>query len=135
MAVIVGNSEKTQYQMNVQKGNNNNIYLGDSAMVKAADKPIKKVMEAAGNIVDSTANVINAPVLWLKDMQSNWLTYLILIAIILVTISFLYCVIRSRCSPSRNTYSIDRIIEVATGIANKKQEIQIPISNTTSNSS
>ena len=135
MALIIGNSERSKYVMTVNNGSNNNINLGDSAIVKMADKPVKTAMKAASKIVESGADFISAPALWLKGMQENWLTYMILIAIILTTITFLYCVIRSCFATKRNAWPINYLIEIATAIVNKNHLAQAQISNSTSTSS
>ncbi|CAF4797395.1 unnamed protein product, partial [Rotaria socialis] len=86
-----GSSTKTLIQQHVKEGGNAKIILGDTALSKAADTPVQTALKAAGKAIDSGSDLIAVPALWLKDMQKNWLIYMILPAIILLTIAFLYC--------------------------------------------
>ena len=124
-----------KYTLVVNNGSYNNINLGDSTISKMSDKRVNTAFKAAGKIVESGADLISAPVTWLKDMQQNWLVYMILIAIILITTAFLYCAVRSFFSTKRSGCSANSLIEMVTAVANRNQRMQIPISNSTPNSS
>ncbi|CAF4425167.1 unnamed protein product, partial [Rotaria magnacalcarata] len=75
----------------VKEGGNAKLILGDTALFKAADTPVQTALKAAGKAIESGSDLIAAPALWLKDMQKNWLMYMIIAAIILLIIAFLYC--------------------------------------------
>jgi hypothetical protein len=122
-----GSSTKTLIKQHVQEGGNGAIALGDSALFKAVDTPVQKALKAAGKVIESGSDIITAPALWLKDMQKNWLTYMVVAAIILVTIAFLYCAIRSYFSRKGNNSSIGNLIQLASMFANKNDKVQGPL--------
>jgi hypothetical protein len=129
MAVQAGNV-KILYKQNIKYGSNNGINLGDSALPKVNDTPVHTAFKAAGKIIESGADLIAAPVVWLKDMQKNWLTYMIIVAIILLSIAFLYCVIRSYFGRKQNNWSVGNLIELASMFTNKTAALQtqLPLS-------
>ena len=55
---------------------------------------MNSVGDTASKVIESGGDIATAPVTWLKDMQQNWLMYMIAVAVILSTITFLYCVLR-----------------------------------------
>ncbi|CAF4138186.1 unnamed protein product [Adineta steineri] len=93
MAILIG--DKNQYEQKNNNGSNNNINIGDSALPKVHDNPLKTAVKSANRIMESGTDIITAPAVWLKDMQKNWLSYMVVLAVILITITFLYCTIRS----------------------------------------
>ncbi|CAF3474215.1 unnamed protein product [Rotaria socialis] len=132
--VVINNnpSTKTLIQQHVKEGGNAKIILGDTALSKAADTPVQTALKAAGKAIDSGSDLIAVPALWLKDMQKNWLIYMILPAIILLTIAFLYCAVRSYFMRRGNNSSMGNLIELASVIANKNSALQtqLPLSGT-----
>ncbi|CAF3682026.1 unnamed protein product [Rotaria socialis] len=125
-------STKTLIQQHVKEGGNAKIILGDTALSKAADTPVQTALKAAGKAIDSGSDLIAVPALWLKDMQKNWLIYMILPAIVLLTIAFLYCAVRSYFMRRGNNSSMGNLIELASVIANKNSALQtqLPLSGT-----
>ncbi|CAF5031014.1 unnamed protein product, partial [Rotaria socialis] len=79
---------------------------------------------------ESGSGLIAVPALWLKDMQKNWLMYMIFAAIILLTIAFLYCAVRSYFMRRGNNSSMGNLIELASVFANKNSALQtrLPLS-------
>ena len=55
-------------------------------------------LKVANSIMNDAADIIGMPVTWMKDMQQNWLVYVICAAIIMTCVLVLYCFIRYRCS-------------------------------------
>ncbi|CAF1506206.1 unnamed protein product [Adineta ricciae] len=88
MAFKIGNFEtKNTYSMTVGgDAKHINVHIADGAL-KANHTPVQAAMNSAGNaaskIIESGASLITAPVTWFKDMQENWLSYMIVIAIII----------------------------------------------------
>ncbi|CAF1166054.1 unnamed protein product [Rotaria sordida] len=131
MAIVVGNS-KTEYAMNIHgEGKDVKMNIGDTAIKAstdtAAQEVINKVGKTAGKIIESGGDVITAPALWLKDMQKNWLTYMILAAIILVCIVFLYCTVSYYISRKKNHWASTNLVELAKVISNKGAALQLPL--------
>ncbi|CAF1669058.1 unnamed protein product [Rotaria magnacalcarata] len=125
-----GSSTKTLIQQHVKEGGNAKIILGDTALSKATDTPVQTALKAAGKAIESGSDLIAVPALWLKDMQKNWLMYMILAAIILLTIAFLYCAVRSYFMRRGNNSSMGNLIELASVFANKNSSLQtqLPLS-------
>ncbi|CAF1482315.1 unnamed protein product [Rotaria magnacalcarata] len=119
-----GSSTKTVIQQLAKEGSNAKIILGDTALSKAADTPVQTAFKAVGKVIESGSDLIAAPAIWLKDMQNNWLIYMTLAAIILLTIAFLYCAIRSYFMRMRNNSSIGNLIELASVFASKNSLLQ-----------
>jgi hypothetical protein len=91
----IGNS-KTSVCSNIQgSGSNNQIVMGDAAFQFKPNTSVREVMNTLGKatskVIESGGDIISAPAVWLKTMQENWITYLVLIAVILGIIAFFYC--------------------------------------------
>jgi hypothetical protein len=133
MAFKIGNSE-VAYEQNVDRySNNNNIYLGDSAIPKTADTVVQKAFNTAGKVIESSGDILSAPAVWLKDMQKNWFGYMTLIAITLSAIVFIYLAFRFHWRRKTNGVSTSHLVELATAIVNKNGAGQRLSSSTTSN--
>src|SRR5437868_6883530 len=107
MAILVGTS-KTEYSMNV-KGDAKDIKIniGDTAIKAsktetAAQEVISTVGKTASKVIASGGDILSVPGAWLKDMQQNWFTYMILVAIILSCMVFLYCTVCYYCNRKKN---------------------------------
>ena len=128
MSLKIGSVENS-YQPNFDKGSSHNhIYLGDSAIPKPADTAVQKAFDTAGKVIESTGDLLTAPGRWLKDMQQNWFGYMIIVAIILSSITFLYWMLRLYCYRSRNKLSKKNFIELATTLAKANGTGQRPSS-------
>jgi hypothetical protein len=128
MSFKIGSVE-TNYQPNFDKGSSHNhIYLGDSAIPKSPDTAVQKAFDTAGKVIESTGDLLTAPGRWLKDMQQNWFGYMILLAIILSAVTFLYCMLRLYCYRNRNKLSTTNLIELATTLAKTNSPGQRPSS-------
>ncbi|CAF3498359.1 unnamed protein product [Rotaria socialis] len=77
-------STKTLIQQHVKEGGNAKIILGDTVLSKATDTPVQTALKAAGKAIESGSDLVAMPALWLKDMQKNWLMYMIIAAIIFI---------------------------------------------------
>lgn len=62
--------------------------------IKPFESSINMVSKAANNIVTTIGDTISTPAKWLKGTHNGLLTYMIIVAIILLSILILYCVIR-----------------------------------------
>ncbi|UJR18774.1 hypothetical protein I4U23_005680 [Adineta vaga] len=97
-------------------GSNNQILLGDSAVLRSNNTALRNVMDATHNtasrVLESGDDILASPAVWLKDMQENWLTYIIVAAIILSILAFFY---RSFCrfSNQQAAASNSNLIELA----------------------
>jgi hypothetical protein len=105
-----------------------NIHLGDAALKPARETAVQEVMKTVGKtaskVIEGGGDLITAPVVWLKDMQQNWLMYIVAAATILLTISFLYCVVRSYFGRNRNSRSMVNLVDLASVITTNKATLQ-----------
>ena len=135
IAFKVGNSDII-YKQDIKSGSNNNLNLGDSAIAKVKQTPVQRSFDAAAKVIEGGADILTAPAVWLKDMQQNWLSYMVVAAIILLSIAFLYCVVRSYFARKSNNLSLNNLAQLATIITNKDKVLQgqlhLPPSNSSS---
>ncbi|CAF1185595.1 unnamed protein product [Adineta steineri] len=136
MAIIIGNP-KSEYEQKIYNGSHNNINIGDSALPKMQDTPVQTAFKSANKIIESGTEIITAPALWLKDMQKNWLSSMVILSVILITITFLYCTIRSyfkrksnnsNNDNNNNNWSMGNLVKLATVFSNKNPHSQTPFS-------
>ena len=73
-----------------------NFAIGDSALSKVTDLPGQAGLNVVNKLIEDGGEFIRTPLKWIKDMQANWLIYIICAAIIFVTIIYLY-VMAQRC--------------------------------------
>ncbi len=100
------------------KGNDNNFTYVHGK--RNDDKNESNGLKMANSIMQDGADLLGTPVRWLKDMQQNWLIYVVCAAIILVCSVVLYCAIRSRCSPRKpNSSNGLNLADLATIMAMK----------------
>ncbi|CAF1185624.1 unnamed protein product [Adineta steineri] len=85
MAILIGN-QKNEIEQKINNGSNSNINLGDSALPKIHDTPVQTAFKSANKIIESGTDIITAPAVWLKDMQKNWLSYMVVLAVMLITV-------------------------------------------------
>ena len=126
-------SSKTMYKMDVDgDGKDIKMLIGDKAIEASTGTAVQKVIKAAGDtagkIIEGSGTIVTAPVVWLEHMQENWLAYMILVAVILSTITFLYCAIcsylhRKNNNSSHNLVELAKIISERSGVLN-----QLPLS-------
>ncbi|CAF1513590.1 unnamed protein product [Adineta ricciae] len=106
----------------------------DSA-AKANNTPVQTVMNSASKtaskIIESGGDLLTAPVVWFKDMQQNWIMYMVVLAVILGSIAFLYCAFLFYCNPKKNSTDQSQLIEFAKIIGNKIGATQSPLAITT----
>ena len=123
MEFKVGSSD-IHYNQNMDDGSSNSrIYIGDSAIPKPKETVVQKALNAAGNVIEGGGELLTTPVFWLKDMQKNWFGYMVIVAIILSTITFLYCVIRFYLGRNRNRASKANLFQLATVLAQKMESL------------
>lgn len=132
MAFKFGTSD-ISYDMNVQ-GNNKDVkmQIDGNTLKSSTDNAVQAVMKSAGKsaskIIEGGADIITAPAVWLKDMQQNWLIYMIVAAVIISRIAFLYCAVCSYLNRKKNNLSNNKLAELAKIISNKNGILQQPLS-------
>jgi hypothetical protein len=132
MAFKFGTSD-ISYDMNVQ-GNNKDVkmQIDGNTLKSSTDNAVQAVMKSAGKsaskIIEGGADIITAPPVWLKDMQQNWLIYMIVAAVIISSIAFLYCAVCSYLNRKKNNLSNNKLAELAKIISNKNGILQQPLS-------
>ena len=91
----IGNSNTDVDVKMSGSGSNNHISVSDLPSKHKNGTAVQDVMntvgKTAGKIIESGGDIITAPAVWLKDIQQNWLSYMIVTAIILSILAFFYC--------------------------------------------
>ena len=117
-------SHKTIFKPNVP-GSNSKVHmqLGDAALTKGDDSPGHAGMRVASNMITDGGEFIRTPLKWIKDMQANWLIYIVCAAIICLSILYLYCMIRKRLHKKQNLQSgfSSQLADLALVMANNQQ--------------
>ena len=85
---------------------------------------IRKGIKTAGNVIESGGHILAAPGNWIKSMQKNWLVYVVLAAIIMVCIVFLYCSVCYYVNRHTTNAFSSNLIELATVISNKNEALK-----------
>jgi hypothetical protein len=134
MSIKIGTSDVSNILKIGSHSGNNEVKLGDTAMAKPNETAVQKGIRAVGNVIESGSEVLTAPARWLKDIQNNWFGYMIVLAIILSTVTFLYCVVRFHLLRRRNSTSKSNLIELASVLKNThpmslKQQVAQAISS------
>ncbi|CAF0869188.1 unnamed protein product [Adineta steineri] len=115
-------------------GSNNQISVSDLPSKLKNGTAVQDVMntvgKTAGKIIESGGDIITAPAVWLKDIQQNWLTYMIVTAIILPILAFFYCSFTFYLNKKRNNMSNNNLLNFAKTISNKNgtMQNQLPLS-------
>nr|AEN94418.1 hypothetical protein [Adineta vaga] len=124
MAFKIGNTEtKNSYSMNVQgDAKDINLHIVDGA-TKGEETSIRTVMNSAGKtaskVIASTGDLLSAPAVWLKDMHQNWLSYMVVVAVIFGSAVFFYCALSLYCHRKKNSKVQSQFTELSKIIANK----------------
>jgi hypothetical protein len=106
-----------------------------NAVTGAVTGTVQKVVATAGKVIENGSDIIAAPVNWLKSIQKNWVIYLVLVAIIMVCILFLYCSIcyyvnrHTTSSFSSNLIELASVINTKNDILKQKQQLPLPVLN------
>jgi hypothetical protein len=74
-------------------------------------------LKVANSIMNDAADIVGIPVTWIKDMQQNWLAYVICAAVILTCVLVLYCCIRYRCSRPQQVPDTGSIVGMKSALA------------------
>jgi hypothetical protein len=115
---------------------NNQILVGDTALKVQNGTAVRDAIDTAGKtasrVLVSSGDILTAPSAWLSDMQKNWLTYMVVVAIILSILAFFYCSYRFYFNRKINNSSNSNLVELAKVISNKtgilQQQQQLPLS-------
>ena len=134
MSFKIGTSDVVNQLTFGSNSGHNEIRLGDKALAKQNETAVQQAIRAAGNIIESGSDILTAPARWLKDMQNNWFGYMIILAIILSTVTFLYCAVRSHLLRRRDDTSTSKLVQLATVLKNThstsvKQQVARAISS------
>lgn len=113
----IGNSN-TSIESSIEgSGSNNKILIHDLALKLKNGTVVQDVMETAGKtvnkVIESGGDIITAPAVWLKQMQENWLTYMVVAAIILSILLFFYCIFCIHLPQKKINSSSNSLIELA----------------------
>ena len=94
------------------KGNNNNVVQS----FNGSDPDVTSDgLKTANKIFRDGSDLLGAPSRWFNDMQQNWFGYIVVTAIILICVLFLYCIIRDHCSRQQKRRSdISRLVDLTT---------------------
>lgn len=87
-------SADTQYHQTAGRGGKVHFSLTDSVTSKPMETPIHTAMQTASKIISSGGDLITAPAIWLRDMQKNWVVYVVAAAVIMFSILLIYFAIR-----------------------------------------
>lgn len=124
----IGNSNTSIESSIKGSGSNNEILLGDLSLKPKNGTIVQGVMETAGKtvnrVIESGGDIITAPAVWLKDMQQNWLTYMVVAAIILSILLFFYCLFCIHLPQKKNHSSSKSLIELAKIISHPNTNLQ-----------
>ena len=118
MSFKIGTSDVVNQVNFGSHSSNNEIKLGDKALAKQNETAVQQVIRAVGNVIESGSDVVTAPGRWLKDMQNNWFGYMVILAIILSTAAFLYCVVRFYLLRRRDDAGTSQLIQLAAILKN-----------------
>ena len=99
-------SDKNIYKPSISGSNNRiNMPVADAASSKGSDSPGQAGRRVAGQLMEDGGELIRTPVRWIKDIQSNWLIYIVCATIICLSILYLYCMVRRHLGKKRNSTS------------------------------
>lgn len=71
------------------------MHMGDSALShNNKNSPGQAGLKAATKLIEDGSEFVRTPFKWIKDMQANWLIYVVCAAIICLCILGLYCAVR-----------------------------------------
>lgn len=108
----------------------------DSEAVTSVTGTIRKGFNTAGNIIESGGHILAAPGNWIKAVQKNWVTYVVLATIILVCIVILYCSVCCYMNQRTTNAFSGNLIELATVISNtnkgpkpKQEQQELSVNN------
>ena len=116
-------SHKTVFKPMVSgSGSQIHVIQGDAALAKTIDSPGQAGMKAASKLIEDGGEFIRTPFKWLKDMQANWLIYVVCAAIICLSILYAYCMARKyfACKPNVNTGFTSQLADIALKMANNR---------------
>ncbi|CAF1371211.1 unnamed protein product [Rotaria sordida] len=113
----------SKYKQTADRGSQLFVHIGETATNKPVESPVLAAFNTASKIISAAGDVITAPAVWLKEMQKNWVIYLVAAAIILLYLVFLYCVIRYYFSRSNNLATTN-LIKRAAGIDRENDILQ-----------
>jgi hypothetical protein len=70
-------SADTKYHQKADRGGKFHSSLTDSAASKPIESPIHTAVKAVSKIISRDGDIITATATWLRDMQKNWLVYVV----------------------------------------------------------
>lgn len=92
-------------------------------VLKANHTLVQVVMNNVGNvaskIIDNGTAITNASAAWFKDVQQNWLSYMIIGAIIAESIAFLHYTFLFHCNRMKSSATQGQLIELTKTIGSK----------------
>ncbi len=99
------------------------VAIGDSALKKTIDSPAQAGLKVASQLIEDGGELIRTPVKWIKDIQANWLIYIICAAIICLSILFFYCLAQRYIARKQNvkTGFTSQLVDMAKILAHNHQ--------------
>ena len=97
---------------------NDEMTLGDSSMYRSNETAVQKVVKATGNVIGSGSEILTELARWLKDIQTNWFGYMLILAIILSTATSLYSTVRFYLLCRQNSAATADLIKIAKVLKN-----------------
>jgi hypothetical protein len=104
------------------KGSRIQFGIGDSALPKVIDSPAQAGLKTASKLIEDGGEFIRTPFKWIKDIQANWLIYVVCAAIICLTILFFYCMVQKYFARKQNvkTGFTSQVVDMAMILANNR---------------
>lgn len=129
MSFKIGSSDVINQQNIEQQSSNNRMIFGDSAIAKPSATVVHKVFDTAGRLMESGGDLLTAPAVWLKEMQKNRFGYMVVLAIIVGGIAFLYCVFRFKIRRNGFVLPPNRSVELTTVMSDENIPSKPPLSS------
>jgi len=124
----MGNSKTIVEATMKGSGSHNQINLGESVLQAKNGTAIQDVMstasKTASKVLESGGSIVAAPAVWLKDIQQNWLSYMLVAAVILSVLAFFYCSFCFYFNRAKKSSSDSSLIELAKIISHKTGVLQ-----------
>lgn len=115
-------ASKSSHQDIKVSGANSQVIVSELGLRHANGTAVQKVMNSVGKTtsqaIQSGGDILTAPAIWLKEIQQNWLSYMIVTAIILSILTFFYCTVCFYLNRKKNNSFNGTLIELAKVIGN-----------------
>jgi hypothetical protein len=117
-------SDKNIYKPSISGSNNKiNMPVSDAALANGIGSPGQAGRKVVGQLMEDGGELIRTPIRWIKDIQANWLIYIVCAAIICVSVLYLYCMVRKHLGKRRGSNSgfTSQLADLALAMAKTQQ--------------